>query len=263
MVSRVGESDMKKFKVVFGIIMIVVLIGVLRLAVYLVNSHKVEVVRVETETMDGIQADTGESDEYDVGLEDKGYETETLEYLGSVAGETEYIGQSSEDANRTSDYEYVSDILNITDTDSKCADLLGDKYENYADMISDLRMLYLNICSSLPSELEYNSADSKLYDISGYSDILDEIENSDYSSFVIGSGLKIIYALDGNHALCVFDLNNGNGKEAFVVDLSDTRVSPNVMRKFDVGDELSVKGSRGYYTVKEIDGFRIMFLKSY
>lgn len=260
--SRVGESDMKKFKIVFGIIMIVVLIGVLRLAVYLVNSHKIEVVRVETEE-DSVPVGMEEITEYGVDSDNKGYETETLEYLGSVAGETEYIGQSSEDANRTSDYEYVSDILNITDTDSKCADLLGDKYENYADMISDLRMLYLNICSSLPSELEYNSADSKLYDISGYSDILDEIENSDYSSFVIGSGLKIIYALDGNHALCVFDLNNGNGRDAFVVDLSDTRVSPSVTRKFDVGDELSVKGSKGYYTVKEIDGFRVMFLKSY
>ena len=254
---------MKKFKVVFGIVMLVVLVGVLRLAVYLVNSHKIEVVMVETETVEGVPVGTGESDEYDVDSDDKGYETETLEYLGSVAGETEYIGQSSEDANRTSDYEYVSDILNITDTDYKCADLLGDKYENYADMISDLRMLYLNICSSLPSELEYNSEDSKLYDISGYSDILDEIENSDYSSFVIGSGLKIIYALDGNHALCVFDLNNGNGRDAFVVDLSDTRVSPNVVRKFDVGDELSVKGSKGYYVIKEIDGFRAMFLKSY
>lgn len=261
--SRVGEYDMKKFKVVFGIIMIVVLIGILRLAVYLVNSHKIDVVRVETETIDGVPTGIGDSTEYNVDSDDKGYETETLEYLGSVAGETEYIGQSSEDANRTSDYEYVSDILNITDTDSKCADLLGDKYENYADLISDLRMLYLTICSSLPSELEYNSEDSKLYDISGYSDILDEIENSDYSSFVIGSGLKIIYALDGNHALCVFDLNNGNGKDAFVVDLSDTRVSPNVTRKFDVGDDLSVKGSMGYYTVKEIDGFRVMFLKSY
>ena len=263
MVNRVGDSNMKKFKIVFGIIMIVILIGVLRLAVYLVNNHKIEVVRVETETLDGVPVGTGESDEYDADSDNNEYETETLEYLGRVAGETEYIGQSSEDANRTSDYEYVSDILNITDTDSKCADLLGDKYENYADMISDLRMLYLNICSSLPSELEYNSADSKLYDISGYSDILDEIENSDYSSFVIGSGLKIIYALDGNHALCVFDLNNGNGKDAFVVDLSDTRVSPNVTRKFDVGDELSVKGSRGYYTIKEIDGFRVMFLRSY
>lgn len=254
---------MKKFKIVFGVIMIVVLIGVLRLAVYLVNSHKIEVVRVETEEEDDVQVGMEEITEYSVGSDDKGYETETLEYLGSVAGETEYIGQSSEDANRTSNYEYVSDILNITDTDSKCVDLLGDKYENYADLIGDLRMLYLTICSSLPSELEYNSEDSKLYDISGYSDILDEIENSDYSSFVIGSGLKIIYALDGNHALCVFDLNNGNGKDAFVVDLSDTRVSPNVTRKFDVGDELSVKGSRGYYIVKEIDGFRVMFLKSY
>lgn len=261
--SRVGEYDMKKFKVVFGIVMVVVLIGVLRLAVYLVNSHKVEIVRVETEEEDEVTVGMEESTEYGVDSGDKGYETEALEYLGSVAGETEYIGQSSEDANRTSDYEYVSDILNITDTDSKCANLLGDKYENYADLIGDLRMLYLTICSSLPSELEYNSEDSKLYDISGYSDILDEIENSDYSSFVIGSGLKIIYALDGNHALCVFDLNNGNGKDAFVVDLSDTRVSPNVMRKFDVGDDLSVKGSRGYYTVKEIDGFRVMFLKSY
>ena len=259
---------MKKIKVVFGIIIIVVLVGVLRLAVYLVNSHKVDVVRVETETTDGVPVGIEENSEYDVdsvdSVDDKEkYETEMLDYFGSVAGETEYIGQSSEEANRTSDYEYVSDILNITDTDSKCADLLGDRYENYATMISDLRMLYLNICSSLPSELEYNSEDSKLYDISGYSDILDEIENSDYSSFVIGSGLKIIYALDGNHALCVFDLRNGNGKDAFVVDLSDTRVSPNVVRKFDVGDELSIKGSRGSYVIKEIDGFRVMFLKSY
>lgn len=195
---------------------------------------------------------------------------ETYELESETRRALEFIRDTSETENIILDseseeynYQYVKSLFDTDDIDIKVKEFLGDNYDKYSDVLTQITAIGESIINSIPVGSNYTSSDSVIHDVSQeYVLGLKTGSFFDANSFYILDLLTVIDVFGDDIAICAYNYPENLDNELVVVDFSNTKVDTSLTGMFEVGDIVSVKGSKGYYAFRNIDDFYVLFLRA-